>query len=60
MALLYVCFKSETGHFLFEGAMCVKKNPRVRDSALIAGESTALGVDNSYISLGLSMIAFRL
>ena len=40
--------------------MCVKKNPRVRDSALIAGESTALGVDNSYISLGLSMIAFRL
>ena len=38
-----VCFERETGHFWFEGAICVKKNACVRDSGPTAGESTVLG-----------------
>ena len=44
MSLLQVYFERKTGHFLFESAICVKKNPRVRDLGPTTGESTLLGV----------------
>ena len=45
MSLLHVYLERETGNFLFEGAICVKKNLRVRDPGPTAGESTVLGVN---------------